>query len=394
MKILHLLGPVKLPKEPFQAPMSGISTAVLEISRIQAKRGHFVTVATAGTSFWKNSWEGVELINLKLLPWAHFQFFGKHLDIRYHPPFLLHTYLRNYDIIHSHSYSYLRWLKSRKKIVHFHGDPFFIGNNEEESLDLKPQDFARILADTTAQIAVSNFVADQYNIGFKQKGNISVIHNGVNQDRFNYLDETIKKNYRRKFNIPLAAKVILFAGAITQEKGVRYLAKAFKSITKNFNNVYLLIVGGSNLWGNQKQEDSRVRYELSIKELLSSEIKKGKAIFTGKQPQAEMPNFYHISDIVVVPSIWQEAFPLVSLEAIAAGKPVITSLTGGMGDVLSDQNSIHVKPGDVKTLETAIIKLLTDSSLYDALARQAKLDSKIFTWEATVDKIMAVYNQL
>ncbi|MGA2164548.1 MAG: glycosyltransferase, partial [Solirubrobacteraceae bacterium] len=62
-----------------------------------------------------------------------------------------------------------------------------------------------------------------------------------------------------------------------------------------------------------------------------------------------------------IPSLWPEPFGLVGIEALAAGRPVVASLTGGIPDWLQDGvTGIGVRPGDVRGLALALDELLAD----------------------------------
>ncbi len=394
MKILHLMASGNLPQRPFAEPMSGMVASVLEISRRQAASGYAVKVAVAGLENWKITWENVSLLSLRWAPWARIQIRQRSLDFRRHVPIMLHCLYNDYDIIHGRLFLYLRGLKGKRKIVHFNADPTFRETNVLKGSGIISKDFDRILADTDAQIAASEFVADQLRIGFAGKGNIHVVHNGVDHRRFINLDEDLIQSIRKALPLPPSAKVILYSGAVALEKGVIYLVEAYRNLIRRLENVYLLVVGDSNLWGDRILGDPQSDYVASVKQVISGDINAGKALFTGKQAYHLMPYFYQMSDIVVVPSICNEAFPNVVLEAMTAGQPVIATRTGGMVDVLNDGNSLKVAPGSVEELEAAMYRLLTDKTLYARLAAQARQDAAKFTWEAAVDKIMAIYRQV
>jgi glycosyltransferase involved in cell wall biosynthesis len=373
--------------------MSGLVTSALEIARLQSKLGNQVTVAIAGRNSWCTSWDNVSLLSLKWIPWALLQYNGRTLDFRRHLPFLVHSAINDYDVIHGHLYLYLRGLRSKKKIVHFHASPLPFENYGLILPGMVPEHFTRVLADSDAQIAVSHFVADQLISGLNRRGNVHVVHNGVMYSRFSTVSYSARLTYRRLYHIPEDAKVILYCGEIAAEKGVVYLARAFRNLYLEVPSAYLLVVGDSNLWGDDIIGDSQAGYANLVRSTLSGEIEAGRVIFVGKKPYYQMPHYYQMSDIVVVPSICNEAFPLVPLEAQASGKPVIATRTGGMVDALNDNNSIKVTPGNVEELQAAIYKLLSDQSLYSVLAAQARLDAAKFTWEAAVQKIMAIYLQ-
>ena len=75
-------------------------------------------------------------------------------------------------------------------------------------------------------------------------------------------------------------------------------------------------------------------------------------------PYDQVPQLYADSDIIVFPSIWPEPFGRISIEAMAAGKPVIGSAVGGIKETIESGKGILVKPGDVGGLNGAIKDLI------------------------------------
>jgi len=70
------------------------------------------------------------------------------------------------------------------------------------------------------------------------------------------------------------------------------------------------------------------------------------------------------ASVVAMPSVWPEPFGLVGIEALAAGRPVVASSTGGVGDWLEDGVSGRcVRPGDAPALARALNELLADPAL-------------------------------
>lgn len=84
MKILHLMGSFRLPRNPDADGYSGIARATLELARTQAGRGHSVTVASVGQTNWQSDWRGVTLRQLKYQPWARLPL----LDLSVHLSYL------------------------------------------------------------------------------------------------------------------------------------------------------------------------------------------------------------------------------------------------------------------------------------------------------------------
>ncbi len=83
--------------------------------------------------------------------------------------------------------------------------------------------------------------------------------------------------------------------------------------------------------------------------------------FTGWLGAEELARELAEASVVVMPSVWPEPFGLVGIEALATGRPVVASCTGGIGDWLEDGvNGLCVKPGDPRALARALNELLSD----------------------------------
>ncbi len=101
----------------------------------------------------------------------------------------------------------------------------------------------------------------------------------------------------------------------------------------------------------------------------------------------ETMRLYGQADIAVVPSLWQEPFGLVAVEAMAAGLPVCASDTGGLRDiVVHDETGFLFPPGDAETLASRLEVLLDSGALRNRLgqAGRARVLSR-FTWDAVIE---------
>src|ERR1051325_10801161 len=80
--------------------------------------------------------------------------------------------------------------------------------------------------------------------------------------------------------------------------------------------------------------------------------------------RSELASRYRDSDVFVFPTIWEEPFGLVPLEAMACGTPVIATGTGGSGEFLVEgYNCLLVPPGDAHALAAAVRRLAEDGEL-------------------------------
>jgi glycosyltransferase involved in cell wall biosynthesis len=93
------------------------------------------------------------------------------------------------------------------------------------------------------------------------------------------------------------------------------------------------------------------------------------------------------ADICVIPSLWDEPFGIVALEAMAAGKPVVASKCGGLQDIVIDgKTGFLVPPGDVDALAERLNRLLDSASLRAALgAAGRRRVAAQYTWDAVIE---------
>jgi glycosyltransferase involved in cell wall biosynthesis len=94
----------------------------------------------------------------------------------------------------------------------------------------------------------------------------------------------------------------------------------------------------------------------------------------------------------VLPSICLDACPTTVLEAMASGRPVVATTTGGIVDMIMDgENGLLVPPGDEYKLADAIVRLLNDADLRARLAAGAQERVQRFTASAVVERLETVY---
>ncbi|MBD3229921.1 MAG: glycosyltransferase [Candidatus Lokiarchaeota archaeon] len=181
---------------------------------------------------------------------------------------------------------------------------------------------------------------------------ISVIPVGVDINRFRPEDKD--PFLLNKLKIPESSKVILFVGRLVWEKGIFNLIYAFKSILKRHKNLILLIVGN----GPEKSRINNLVLKLGIEKQVR---------FVRKVDYNQIQGIFNLADLLCVPSIptvhWKEQFGMVFLEAMSCGKPVISTFSGSIPEVVDhNQTGVLVPPMDNIGLEKALEKILEDNS--------------------------------
>jgi glycosyltransferase involved in cell wall biosynthesis len=199
------------------------------------------------------------------------------------------------------------------------------------------------------------------------KNKISVIYNGVDCEKFNpkISGDIIRKTYSLG-DSPL----ILTIGGNILLKGTIYAFFALSKIEKVLPKVKLIVIG--------VQERNRERLYPILKNLgILNNV-----ILVGRVPNYEMPKYYSSSDVVLLPSL-SENFPVVALEAMSSGKPVIASRVGGIPELVSNnKNGILVSPGNVEQLVEALLRLLENPSLRNRMGDMGrKLVEEKYNWK-------------
>ncbi len=147
-----------------------------------------------------------------------------------------------------------------------------------------------------------------------------------------------------------ARRRVVFAGRIVATKGVGVLIEAARDVDAEF-----VICGDGRQLGAMRELARSIGVEerVCFKAWLSAE---------------ELADQFANASVVVVPSLWPEPFGLVGIEAMAAGRPVIASATGGIGDWLEDRvTGMLVEPGDAHALARALNELLADPDRQQAM---------------------------
>jgi len=111
-------------------------------------------------------------------------------------------------------------------------------------------------------------------------------------------------------------------------------------------------------------------------------------------PSEEMPEAYAQHDIFLFPSFF-EGFPLVLLEAMAGGMPVITAETSGMVDAIRDGwNGLLIPPGDSAAIVRAVVALTESVEMRRSLGRAARETAAWFNWDRIAGILDGVFRVL
>ena len=227
----------------------------------------------------------------------------------------------------------------------------------------------RIIVPTPRHIDVSDFVPY-----YREK--CRVVPFGIELSRFD-LNEAGSK---RVNSLKDGAPTILFVGRLVHYKGVEFLIRAMENMKAR-----LWIVGTGPL-------------EASLKRLAMEKGIADRVLFLGHVPDEDLIAYYHACDVFALPSITnQEMFGLVQLEAMACGKPVVsTDLPTGVPWVNQHGKTGYcVAPGNPKELTSALQHLMSSSELRSEMgaAGRARVEQQ-FSSATMAEGMLQVYQEV
>jgi glycosyltransferase involved in cell wall biosynthesis len=153
---------------------------------------------------------------------------------------------------------------------------------------------------------------------------------------------------------------VLYAGNISHAKGTHLLVEALPLIHTTLNDkpVHATLAGEGPL---------RADLEGRVAELGMA----GQVDFTGRLPYDELQRLYRQADVVVVPSVVQEAFGRVALEALMNGTPAVVSNRGGLSEIVEDEVTGLVVDPEPRRIAQAVVRVLRSPTMrrqvYNAL---------------------------
>lgn len=243
-----------------------------------------------------------------------------------------------------------------------------------------------IFQNITKILTVSDFIKSKASVFFPAN-KIETVHNGI--DLKNFTKKAEPKVNRQQIGFKENDFVLVYSGRINKEKGVSELIDAML-LLKDIHNIKLMIIGGT-FFGNADNENDFVRSLKTKAKPIQHQI-----IFTGYVSYYQMPDYLQMSDIAVIPSIWDDPFPTTELEAQAMGLPIITTRRGGIPEEVSKDNAIllDTKEQFVNNLANAILDLYNQPLKRQQMATASLVRSKLFDKESYAKKFFAALKNI
>lgn len=359
----------------FYPHIGGSENYVLELSKQLKRKGHEVVIVTSKLKGDKE-FENIEGMDVFRVPGIYlpnvpyFVFSPKLFNV-------LLNWARGFDIVHSHVRFFFStncvalfrriWKNTRFVVTSHTTRPETQIHCLRHVRGLYEYTAGRFTVNS-ADIVIAldeNIRNNLISYGAKPE-KIRIIPNGVDTERF-------FPTKRKKGQI-----VIGYIGRLVKGKGVNYLIQAFKSIAKIYD-VKLNIVGDGA---------ERTVFENMCK----TPCLQGKIEFWGALDPKQIPDFFNLIDILVLPSL-SEGMPTVVLEAMACGKAVIATDVGATSTLInSEEVGILVQPASHSAISKALEHLILDDELRIQIGKNArKRIEQFYSWQVIADYIEKAY---
>lgn len=207
---------------------------------------------------------------------------------------------------------------------------------------------------------------------------VRAIPTGIDLDEFGRRGDA--DTVRTRLGIPEDALVLTFVGRLGREKNVDFLIHAFKLVARKRNDVHLVLVGDGPM---------RPQFE----QLVEEEGLTARVHFTGTLSKREVIDVYHAADVFVIAST-TETQGLVTLEAMAAGLPVVGVDAPGTHDMVEDGVQGILTPEDKLQFVAAVLRMLDDEQLRRTYSQRALLRAERFSARNMALELVGAYEDV
>ena len=360
----------------YHPALGGAETHARAVAEEQARRGHDVTVATSAHPGAPRE-ERVGGVRVVRFPARHFP--GDYLLPPWLPMRGLDEFLarERFDLLHAHSYRFATIeaaaaasrATGRPLVVTAHG--FYPPENALVALARWRYDRARgrrALAAAARCVAVTRHEVAHYAALGVDPARVDVVPNGIPPSAFEPGDGA---GFRKRH--ALKGPLVVFLARLSHDKGLRDLVAALPRAP----GATLAVCGRD---AGERAPSERLARRLGVLDRVR---------FLG--PVDDPRDAYAAADVFVLPSHY-EAFGIVLLEAMAQGRPVLSTTAGGIPEVVGDAG-VLAPPRDPRALGDALARLLADPRERARLGAAGAARARAFLWSEVVDRLEGSYER-
>jgi glycosyltransferase involved in cell wall biosynthesis len=370
----------------FLPHVGGIERVAYEQSKRLLQRGFKPIILTSNMTERKNYiFDGIEVYCYPALKIG----LGQGIPYIIPKPDSYRTFLkciRNSDLVHVHGHPYLssylavEVAKKCSKPVVLTQHNTFINYGGFWDFAEKLNDLfigRRVLQDSDKIVVVSKATLKYVLSLGADPRKTEVLYNGVDIDRFK--PPASKIDAKRSLGFSRESFIVLTVRRLVYKNGIDLLLESARiAVEKNPKLIFLVVGGGPDF----------ERISLKIREFrLENNFK-----LLGFVSDDLLPLYYNASDVFVLPSKSGEGMPLVLLEAMACGLPIIATNVGGVPEIV-DKNCGKIVPSDdVTALAEAVLEFSYNNGSIITEETRRVVEQK-YSWEINVKRLIEVYEE-
>lgn len=355
--------------------MGGAETVVIELSKELARKGYDNTIGILN-NIYKPNMDLAAAAKHFDIPVEVFPCRGK-IDLR--AVWAIRRFVKERDIRIIHAHGYKPRFYALLSCFPNHAVPVTTCHLWND-YNLRQSLYVRLdklwLRGFKRVVAVSPAIQGEITTAKPGVNRVSVIENGIDTQQYN--GHHSKTRLRKKYGLPQRRQIIGSVGRLVHQKGYDMFLKAAQALVRTHPGLLFVIVG-----------DGVLRTEL---ERLASQLHLGEHVcFLGEKK--EIAELLATFDIFVLSSR-DEGIPMVLLEAMSAGKPVVATHVGGVPKVVEHGKSGLLVQPRPELLERAIAELLSDKQRARRLGRTARERvAEQFSSQSMAEQYIELYTQ-
>lgn len=306
-----------------------------------------------------------------------------------------------YDVFNPHfAYYAWAWLSAKSQIrvdvpvvTHFHGpwayearlegrsrSSFHARLKSELRFHLQRSIERRVYQFADRFIVLSRFFQEQltqlYGV---PRERIHIIPGAVDVSRFH--DAMDRERVRESLGLPTDALILVSVRRLVRRMGLDNLIRSVASLRKDFPNLYLVIVGGGELYEELQQLISSLKMQHIVR-------------LTNRVSDEFLPLYYQAADLTVVPSLDLEGFGLTTVESMACGTPVAGTPVGGTKEILQQFDKRLLFEGtSVQDVTEGLGEVLSRFGQVPSRTVTREYVLRNYTWDVVTPQIHSVFLQ-
>jgi glycosyltransferase involved in cell wall biosynthesis len=227
-------------------------------------------------------------------------------------------------------------------------------------------------------ITGSHDAAEGLRTRFRPRGEIVVVHHGVDAARFSPTGDDAEDEAALARH-GVTRPYIAFASTIEPRKDVPTLVAAFARVAASHPDLQLVLAGGDG-WGVAQARDAIAASGVATRVLRP-----------GYVDDATLGALFRRAEVIAYPSL-VEGFGMPALEALASGTPLVTTSGSALEEIVGDAGLL-VPPADADALARALASVLDDPSLAARLRAAGPPRAATFTWERSIEAHVEIYRR-